>query len=221
MSIAPSQSVNFIRWIPIWLLFIPSIASVVPFWIIGMICAGRAENETGIRPKKWLMLMISLMISLLLYMALSDLLRAGLEYFFKDTNWSTSSYNSFLKNLSARMVVIIMGLPLLAGFWYKATEKSPSKTLEISEALARKYFLTVEIFVLSLFLLFGSGILLYHLFNLVLGVSDFRWVDLIPAFSYGSTAMTILILKIWAYKSASQTASSDQQSKPLSPPEKK
>jgi hypothetical protein len=195
MIVAPSPP-PLVDWTSIFVL-IPATIVLFPFWVVGAVIANRAEKATGTRPKKWPLLVAKLFLGLIFYIAASDLLRVLLEYFWVDQNpAAVYAYDRFVKNLASRMVIVLLGLPILAGVWYKATEKKPDPKQEKSEVTARKYFLWLESVGLGAVALISLGVCLYHLFIWVLGVSQVDWQDLTPAVGYGLVALAFLVTKV-------------------------
>lgn len=184
-----------------FLLAIPLFFILFSFWVLGLIMAKKAEKASGVRPKKWLWLVVALILGTGLYFTLSDLARIGLNYYLGDQAWTGYySYDVFIRGLSARMVIVLLGFPLLAGIWYKATGRAENEAQEKSEVLTRKYLLTFEVVVLGLVLMIALGFGLYHVFNWVLGVSELEWATLSPFLGYGGVALIFLGTKLWRLK---------------------
>lgn len=197
---------DIISWGSIFIIVIPLLALLLPFWVIGVICAGRAEKSTGVRPTRWLLLVATLFLGLILYVTLADLARIGLEQMFQKAASAYYSYRSYsnnqlIKDISARMVITLLGVPLFALAWYKATQKAESETQEKSEVLTRKYFLTLEVIILGAIVVVSLGVCLYHLFNRLLGVSETTWRSLSPAIAYGGVAAVFLVFKLSGLRS--------------------
>jgi hypothetical protein len=196
----PSSPSNTVPPAAFILLLIPVLVVYLPFWLVSKLSSRRAAHETALPPQKWLSLSLALLLGAGLYLTLADLARLVLNYYWSGENLSVYSYDSFVKSVSARMVVVLLGFPLLAGVWYKTTNKDKNAAQEKSEVLTRKYALSVEALLLGTIAIVFLGICLYQVFNWTLGVSVVDWSSLSPAVGYGGVALIFLAVKLFWLK---------------------
>ena len=126
----------------------------------------------------------------------ADLGRIILKYQFAVEDWYLFSYDQLVRQISARMVVILLDFPLLAWSWYQATIRASDEVQERSELLTRNCFVRFELVIYGLVLFLLLGICLYNFFNWVLGVSEINWVFLATPLSYGLVALVFFVIKL-------------------------
>jgi len=139
---------------------------------------------------------------MILFVALADLGRLIIKYHLLADWWSFYSYDQLIRQVSARMVVVLLDFPLLAWIWYQATAKVKDSSCEKAEILTRKYFLNFEVFFFGVILFLLLGICLYNFFNWVLGVAEVEWANFSAPLSYGILVLIFFTVKLLGLNSA-------------------
>lgn len=198
-QVIPSQPGLYL--VPFSFLFLILVIFLVSL-VVGKFCARKAEKLSGKKPRKWLLLVVSFFLAIILFMASADLGRLILKYHLSTNWWTTYSHDQLIKQISARMVVILLDFPLLAWSWYQATAKVEDSSGEKAEVLTRKYFLNFEILFFGVILFLLLGICLYNFFNWVLGVTEVEWTNFSAPLSYGILALIFFTVKLLKLASA-------------------
>lgn len=161
---------------------------IVPILIIGSILffifRNRDKGENVGKDAYYYV--ISFILVLVLYWALADLLRIVMEQMLGVNNSLTRSYSgyysstsaqeSLLRSVSLRLSAILVGFPIWAFHWYKASKK-PAAEIDYH---SRKSYSFVIMIMMALGVIGTSTGLVYQVMNAILGVSQ----DVSQAVSY-------------------------------------